>query len=136
MITHLSHATLYVDDHERALEFYVGKLGFEKRSDQTLEGFRWLTIAPPEQKNLEIVLMELKQNPMLSAENVEKLRDLMRAGALGAGVLTVDDCKKTYEDLRGKGVEFMGPPQERPYGIEAMMKDPFGNWFSMTEPRS
>lgn len=136
MITKLSHAPVYVDDHAQALAFYVDTLGFEVRMDQELGGFRWLTIAPKGQRETEIVLMEVGPSPMMDDATVEQLRDLLRKGVLGAGVLETDDCRATYASLRAKGVEFLQEPTERPYGVEAIMKDPFGNWFSVTEPPS
>ena len=54
---------------------------------------------------------------------------------MGAGAFQTADCKRTYEELKAKGVEFTQPPTERFYGIEALMKDNSGNWFSMTQPR-
>jgi predicted enzyme related to lactoylglutathione lyase len=136
MITRLSHAPIYVDDHDRALEFYVDTLGFEVRMDQTVGGFRWLTVAPKGQRETEIVLMEVGPSPMMDDATVAQLRDLLHKGALGAGVLEVDDCRATYESLSATGVEFLQEPTERPYGVEAVLRDPFGNWFSMTQPRS
>lgn len=134
MITRLSHATIYVLDQDRALEFYRDKLGFEVRKDGRLDnGFRWITMSPKLQPDLEIILMAIQENPMFPAENVAMLRRLVEAGAIGVGVLEVDDCRKTYEDLKAKGVQFVSPPTERFYGIEALMRDDSGNWFSMTE---
>ena len=134
MITRLSHATVYVLDQEEALKFYRDKLGFEVRRDQTMDnGFRWLTVGPKTQPDLQIVLMAVVESPMFDKEKVTMLRKLIQGGAMGAGVLEVDDCQKTYEELKAKGVEFMSPPTERFYGIEALLKDNSGNWFSMTE---
>jgi len=133
MITHLSHATIWVTDQDAALDFYVGKLGFEKKSDEKMGDFRWLTVSPPQQNDLEIVLMKLAPGPMLDQATADKLGELLAAGALGSGVMAVDDCRATYDELRAKGVAFAGEPQERFYGIEAILKDPFGNWFSMTQ---
>jgi catechol 2,3-dioxygenase-like lactoylglutathione lyase family enzyme len=134
MITRLSHATIYVLDQEEALKFYRDKLGFEVRTDMTMDnGFRWLTVGPKTQPDLEIVLMAVKESPMFPADKVALLRKLIESGAMGAGVLEVDDCWKTYEQLKAKGVEFMAPPAERFYGIEALLKDNSGNWFSMTQ---
>jgi hypothetical protein len=82
---------------------------------------------------MEIVLMEPKPGPMLDEEAASAVRLLLRKGVLGSGVFEVDDCRKTYEDLKAKGVQFAGPPEERFYGIEAIMKDGQGNWFSMTQ---
>jgi catechol 2,3-dioxygenase-like lactoylglutathione lyase family enzyme len=134
MITRLSHATIYVLDQEEALRFYRDKLGFEVRTDMSMDnGFRWLTVGPKTQPDLEIILMPVKESPMFSAEKVALLRKLVESGSLGAGVMEVDDCKKTYEELKAKGVVFMAPPTERFYGIEALLKDNSGNWFSMCQ---
>jgi predicted enzyme related to lactoylglutathione lyase len=134
MITRLSHATIYVLDQEEALKFYRDKLGFEVRTDMSMDsGFRWLTVGPKTQPDLEIILMAVKESPMFSADKVALLRQLVQSGSLGAGVMEVDDCKRTYEELKAKGVQFMGPPTERFYGIEALLKDNSGNWFSMCQ---
>ena len=134
MITRLSHATIDVLDQEEALTFYRDKLGFEVRNDMKMDnGFRWVTVGPKTQPNLEIILMAVKEGPMFGPEKVQALKTLLQTGAIGAGVLEVDDCKKTYEELKAKGVQFMQPPTERFYGIEALMKDNSGNWFSMTQ---
>ena len=134
MITRLSHTTIYVLDQDEALTFYRDKLGFEVRTDMTMDnGFRWLTVGPKTQPDLEMVLMAVCESPLFPAEKAAQLRDLLQSGALGAGVLEVDDCQKTYEQLKAKGVEFMSPPTERFYGIEALFKDNSGNWFSMTQ---
>ncbi len=135
MITKLSHASLYVHDQDEAHAFYTEKLGFETRTDMTMDGFRWLTVGPKDQPDLEIILMPLAPSPMMDADTVEQIRALLKKGALGAGVFRTADCQKTYEELKAKGVEFLQPPQERPYGIEALLRDPSGNWFSMTQPR-
>jgi catechol 2,3-dioxygenase-like lactoylglutathione lyase family enzyme len=134
MIQKLSHTPIFVDDYDRALDFYVGKLGMEVRSDMAMPGgtFRWLTIAPKGQ-DIEIVLMKLDSVPNLGPGDVEAIRGLQRRGALSAGVLATDDCRRSYEELSAKGVEFMSPPKEEFYAIEALLKDPFGNWFSMTQ---
>jgi catechol 2,3-dioxygenase-like lactoylglutathione lyase family enzyme len=134
MITRLSHTTIYVLDQAAALEFYRDKLGFEVRTDMTMDnGFRWLTVGPKTQPDLEIILMAVRETPMFSADKVAALRKLIESGSMGAGVLEVDDCWKTYEELKAKGVQFMSPPAERFYGVEALLKDNSGNWFSMTQ---
>lgn len=136
MIQRMSHTTIFVTDQDKAKEFYVDKLGFEVRTDATMEGgFRWLTVGPKAQPDLEIVLMAVKPNPQQDPEIVELLKKLLEKGALGAGVFEAADCRKTYEELKAKGVEFLSEPEEKFYGIEAIMKDPFGNWFSMTQQK-
>ncbi|MCI0697748.1 VOC family protein [candidate division KSB1 bacterium] len=133
MIKKLSHATIYVTNQEEAKKFYTEKLGFEVRTDVTMEGFRWLTVGPKTQPELEIVLMEPKAGFMFDEATVKNIRELIQKGAMGAGVFDTADCKATYEELKGRGVEFLSPPQERPYGIEAIFKDNSGNWFSLTQ---
>jgi catechol 2,3-dioxygenase-like lactoylglutathione lyase family enzyme len=136
VITSLSHAALYVLDQEEALKFYRDKLGFEVRKDASMDnGFRWLTVGPKTQPKLEIILMGLKESPMFPAERVAQLRKLVQSGAICGGVLQVDDCRKTYEELKAKGVEFLSAPQDQFYGIECVLKDNSGNWFSMCQPK-
>jgi len=98
-----------------------------------MEGFRWLTVGPKSQPDLEIVLMEPKAGFMFDEATVKTIRELIAKGAMGAGVFNTDDCHATYEELKKRGVEFLLPPQERPYGIEAILKDNSGNWFSLTQ---
>jgi catechol 2,3-dioxygenase-like lactoylglutathione lyase family enzyme len=137
MIKKLSHATIYVTNLDAAYDFYINKLGFEVRTDATMEGgFRWLTVGPQEQPELELVLMEPKAGMMLDEETAAQLRGLIEKGVLGAGVFNTDDCQATYEELKGRGVEFLSPPTERFYGIEALFKDNSGNWFSLTQHKA
>ena len=133
MIRALSHATIYVNDQDAALEFYTKKLGFEVRTDARMDDFRWLTVGPKDQPDLELVLM--KPGAMLDEATRKTLQELVAKGAMGAGVFRTADCRATYEELKARGVEFMSEPAERPYGIEAVFKDNSGNWFSLTQPR-
>jgi catechol 2,3-dioxygenase-like lactoylglutathione lyase family enzyme len=136
MIQRLSHVSIYVLDQDEAYDFYVNKLGFEVRMDAKMDnGFRWLTLSPKGQPNLQIVLMPTGPSPMMDQETSDALRTLIRKGVLGVGVVQTADCRKTYEELKAKGVEFAQPPEERFYGIEALFKDNSGNWFSMTQPK-
>jgi uncharacterized glyoxalase superfamily protein PhnB len=96
--------------------------------------FRWLTLNVPDQPDFEIVLMEPKPEMLMDEATATQLRAIMAKGALGAGVFNTDDCRATYEDLKAKGVRFVSEPAERPYGIEAVLKDNTGNWFSLTQP--
>ena len=135
MIQRLSHTSVYVFDQDEALKFYRDKLGFEVRTDQRMGSFRWLTVAPKGQPDFELVLMPLTPSPMMDEATCATLRALVEKGSFGAGVLATADCQKTYEELSARGVEFVQPPSERPYGIEALLKDDSGNWFSMTQHR-
>ncbi len=133
MIQRLSHVTIWVLNQDDAFDFYVNKLGFKVNTDVKMDnGFRWLTVNPPGQPDLEMVLMPVGASPMMDAEATEMLRTLVVKGVLGAGVFSTADCRKTYEELKAKGVEFSQPPTERFYAIEALMKDNSGNWFSLS----
>ena len=133
MITKLSHIGLLVRDQNQAYEVYVNKLGFKVQTDMTMDnGFRWLTVTPPQQPGIEIVLSEPVE-PMFSADLIPHVRALLDKDAMSGGVWEADDCQKTYEELKAKGIEFLKPPTREFYGIEALFKDGCGNWFSLTE---
>ncbi|CAL99689.1 catechol 2,3-dioxygenase-like lactoylglutathione lyase family enzyme [Saccharopolyspora erythraea NRRL 2338] len=132
MITGLSIATVWVLDQESAKRFYTEKLGFELRTDSAMGDFRWVTVGAEDQPGLEITLMEAAA-PSLDPESAEQVRSLLAKGVLGAGVLSTDDCHATYRELSARGVEFVQEPTNRPYGIEALLRDDSGNWFSLTQ---
>jgi catechol 2,3-dioxygenase-like lactoylglutathione lyase family enzyme len=119
-------------DQDSAKAFYTGKLDFEVRTDTELDGFRWLTVGSKSQPDLEIVLSH-PAPPMFDEETAEMVRSLVAKGALGAGVMRTDDCHAAYAELKGRGVDFVQEPAERPYGIEAIFRDDSGNWFSLTQ---
>jgi catechol 2,3-dioxygenase-like lactoylglutathione lyase family enzyme len=133
MIQRLSFTQIYVVDQDAAKDFYVDKLGFEVRTDASMEnGFRWLTVGPKGQPELQIILMKI-DGPNLDRDTAATLRHLLEKGVLCGGVLETSDCRQDYEDLKARGVEFSSAPVERFYGIEAVMKDNSGNWYSLTE---
>ena len=145
MITKFSHTTLFVIDQEKAYDFYVNKLGFKVNTDALMgNGYRWLTVNLQEQPDLEIVLMEVLHESMIKSETSPEGLDeesrnafkvLLDKGILGAGVMYTNDCRATYEELKSKGVKFRNEPKEQFYGIEAVMFDGCGNWFSLTQPK-
>jgi catechol 2,3-dioxygenase-like lactoylglutathione lyase family enzyme len=137
MITKLSHTTLFVNDQDKAFDFYVNKLGFMVKTDAKMQnGFRWLTVATPEQPDLEIALLSPLHEGMNYDDDTKKaFKMLLDKNALGAGVLHTPDCRATYIELKGKGVVFTSEPKEQFYGIEAVITDSCGNWFSMTQPK-
>ncbi len=136
MIQRLSHTTIYVLDQERAKRFYTEKLGFELRMDTQLGPVRWLTVSPKGQPDLQLVLMDVRScEAMMDADSARMVRQLVEKGAMGAGVFQTADIAKTFEELKERGVPVHQPPTERPYGIEAIIGDDSGNWFSLTQPR-
>ncbi|QNE20674.1 VOC family protein [Kribbella qitaiheensis] len=121
-------------DQDEALDFYVGKLGFEVTNDVDMGFMRWLTIALPSDPERHL-LLEVPGPPALSEEVSRQVRELLTKGALGlACVLSTDDCRKTFDTLSGKGVEFTQEPTEQPYGIDCALRDPFGNQVRITQP--
>ena len=137
MIT-LNSAQLWVHDQDEALAFYTGKLGWEVRADVTvpeLGNFRWLTVAPAGQPDVAVSLMAIPGPPVMDADTAEQVRTLMAKGFAGTIFLTTDDVKSSYEELKGRGVEFTEAPEERPYGIDSGFRDPSGNSFRLSQLR-
>jgi len=135
----LANTQLWVHDQEEALAFYTQKLGMEVRADVTLPelgDFRWVTVAPPGEDEVSIVLMAIPGPPVMDPDTAEQVKDLMAKGFAGAVFLTTDDCKASYEELKARGVEFTEAPEKRPYGIDAGFRDPSGNSFRLTEVRN
>jgi uncharacterized glyoxalase superfamily protein PhnB len=132
----IATAQLWVHDQEEALAFYTEKLGFEVRSDVTLPemgDFRWLTVSPPGQEDVAIVLMAIPGPPMMDEETTRQVEELMSKGFAGTAFLTTDDCRGEYEQLKARGVEFTETPEDRPYGIDCGFRDPSGNSIRLTE---
>src|SRR3954469_4412707 len=132
----IATAQIWVHDQDEALAFYTDKLGFEVRADVTLPemgDFRWLTVGPPEQEDVTIVLMAIPGQPVMDDETAEQVRSLMGKGFAGTVFLTTDDCQASYEELAARGVEFTEEPEARPYGIDAGFRDPSGNRFRLTQ---
>jgi predicted enzyme related to lactoylglutathione lyase len=132
----IGNAQLWVHDQDEALAFYTEKLGMEVRADVTmpeLGDFRWLTVAPAGQEDVTIVLMAIPGPPVMDAETGEKVKELVAKGFAGTVFLTTDDCQASYEELKGRGVEFVETPEERPYGIDSSFRDPSGNHFRLTQ---
>jgi catechol 2,3-dioxygenase-like lactoylglutathione lyase family enzyme len=136
VIQRQSHSTVYVIDQEEALEFYRDTLGFEVHTDMPMNengDLRWVTLNPKGQPDLELILAPIAPGPMFDAGTAEEMKALVRRGALGIGVFETDDIHGDYERLSKQGVEFVSPPTEQFYGIEAVVRDNSGNWFSLTQ---
>jgi uncharacterized glyoxalase superfamily protein PhnB len=132
----LSTAQLWVHDQDEALEFWTKRVGMEVRSDVTLPemgDFRWLTVGPPNQPDISVVLMAIPGPPVMDAETAEQVKSLMAKGFAGTIFLTTDDIHRDYEQLKARGVEFTEDLQERPYGIDSGFRDPSGNSIRLTQ---
>jgi catechol 2,3-dioxygenase-like lactoylglutathione lyase family enzyme len=133
----IAHAQLWVHDQDAALDFYTRKLGFEVRADVTmpeLGDFRWLAVGPAGQPDMSVVLMAIPGPPVFEPETVEQVNTTMAKGVAGTIFLTTEDCFAEYEELKGRGVEFIDLPEERAYGIDASFRDPSGNHIRLTQP--
>ena len=132
----IAHVHLWVHDQDEALAFYTEKLGMEVRADATLPeigDYRWLTVGPVGQPDVAIVLDAIPGPPAMDAGTADQVRDLMAKGWAGTVFLTTDDARASYEELTGRGVEFVEEPEERPYGIDCAFRDPSGNNFRLTQ---
>src|SRR3569832_2575406 len=110
----LGSGQVWVHDQDVALEFYTMTLVMEVRSDVTAPergNFRWLTVAPPGQDDVSSVLMAIPGPPMIDEQTAAEIRALMAKGFAGTVFLTSDDCRKSYEELTARGVEFTEPPE-------------------------
>lgn len=117
-IDKVSVLSIAVRDQEEALRWFTEKLEFEKRTDVSAPGMRWLTVAPKHQKEVEFVLASW-------------FTDLV--GKNAPCVVETEDCHGTYEILKGRGVNFGQAPTEKPYGIEAIFEDLYGNTYALVE---
>lgn len=134
MFNAINVSQIYVLDQDEALDFYVNKLGLEVNSDIDLGFMRWLTVCVPGHPEREI-LLERPGAPALDDATAEQVRELVTKGAIGGWVgFVTGDCRKTYEELSAKGVEFTDGPNEQPYGIDAGFRDPFGNKLRVVQP--
>ncbi|MBE1486177.1 VOC family protein [Plantactinospora soyae] len=135
MITNISITAVFVKDIDASKAFYIDVLGFAEHTDITLGdgSYRWCTVKHPSQPELEVHLTP--PGPPYSPEMVDSIKRAMDEGGMFSLGLRVDDCRKTYDELRAKGVEFIQPPEDRPYGVEAVARDNSGNWMVLVESR-
>jgi catechol 2,3-dioxygenase-like lactoylglutathione lyase family enzyme len=132
MFNALTHTFIYVLDQDEALDFYVGKLGLELKTDADLESFRWLTVTVPGKPDSELVLATPEMGH--DEETAREIRALVSKGGGSGVIFSTDDCRGTYEDLVAKGVEFTQEPTEHFYGIDCGLRDPSGNPLRFTQP--
>jgi len=118
-ISRLARITVAVADQDEALRWFTDKLGFIKREDRPGPGMRWLTVSPAQQPDVQLILATW------FPEHV---------GRNAPAVLYTDDCRGTHGELEARGVEFTQTPQPRPYGVEAVFKDLYGNRYALVEP--
>lgn len=130
----IASAHLWVHDQEAALKFWTEKVGMEVRQDVSLDGlFRWLTVGPPGQDEVSIVLMAVPGQPVMDEPTRKQVLDLTAKGFAGTVFLTTEDCQASFEEMRSRGVEFTEEPHEMPYGVDCGFRDPSGNSVRLTQ---
>jgi uncharacterized glyoxalase superfamily protein PhnB len=130
---------LWVHDQDAALDFYTRKLGFVVRMDITMPemgGFRWLTVGPPAQPEISVVLMTIPGEPLMDGATRAQVEDLMGKGFAGFLFLTTEDVDAEYAALTERGVEFVEKPADEPYGRDSSFRDPSGNHIRLMTPRA
>ena len=133
MFNSITHHSIFVLDQDDALDFYVNKLGLEVAVDADLGFMRWLTVRVPGESGREIVL-ERPGPPAMDEATAEQVRELLTKGAAGLSfILTTDDCRRTYDELRSRGIEFTQEPMQQSYGIDCALRDPFGNHIRISQ---
>ena len=133
MLSSINISHIFVLDQQQALDFYVGKLGLEVDQDQDLGFMRWLTVRVPGQPGRSI-LLEQPGPPGMDEKSAAQIRELISKGASGfAAGFTTDDCRKTYEQLKARGVEIAEEPTEHFYGTDMGLRDPFGNHIRIVQ---
>jgi catechol 2,3-dioxygenase-like lactoylglutathione lyase family enzyme len=136
MLKQLTHTQIWVHDQDEALAFYTEKLGMELREDVTVPemgNFRWLSVGVPGQPDVSITLMVVPAPPVFDEETQAQIQAVLAKGAAGGLFFTTDDIQGSYEELKGRGVEFSQEPTEQPYGIDAGFRDPSGNQFRVMQ---
>ena len=134
----ISTAQLWVHDQAEALDFYTRKLGWQVRADVTVPemgNFRWLAVSPADQPDVSVCLMAIPGAPVMDPNTASQVRDLMSKGFAGTVFLTTDDCRRAYEELSARGVEFTEKPEDRPYGLDCSFRDPSGNSIRLAQLR-
>jgi uncharacterized glyoxalase superfamily protein PhnB len=131
----IASAQVWVHDQDVALKYWTERVGMEVRQDVSLPelDFRWLTVGPPGQDEVSIVLMAVPGEPVMDEATKKQVLDLTAKGFAGTVFLTTQDCQASYEQLKARGVEFTEEPHEMPYGIDCGFRDPSGNSVRLTQ---
>ena len=133
MLNSINISHIFVFDQDKALDFYVGKLGLEVSNDMDLGVMRWLTVRAPGDPTHDI-LLEVPGAPAIDEKSASQIRELISQGASGfAAGFTTGDARKTYETLKSKGVEITDELTDRDYGTDCGIRDPFGNQLRVVQ---
>ncbi|GAA4788054.1 VOC family protein [Streptomyces ziwulingensis] len=132
----LAQCFIAVDDHDKALAFYGDVLGLEVRNDVSFEGMRWVTVGPPAQPDVEIVLEPPLADPMAPQADRRAMAELLAKGMLRGVIFSTADVDATFERIRAAGGEVLQEPVDQPYGVrDCAFRDPAGNMLRFHQPR-
>jgi predicted enzyme related to lactoylglutathione lyase len=132
----LSHCFIAVDDHDEALAFYRDVLGFRVTNDVKFEGMRWVSVSPPAQPEVEIVLEPPGADPNASIADRRTMEELLAKGMLRAVIFATADCDATFEHISAAGAEVVQEPIDQPYGVrDCAFRDPAGNLLRFNQAR-
>jgi predicted enzyme related to lactoylglutathione lyase len=126
---------LSVDDHDKAIEFYRDALGFEVRNDVSAYGMRWVTIGPPSQPDINIVLEPPAADPGISPSDREAISDLLAKGLLRGLNFRTPDLDGIFDRVQATGAEVVQEPMEQSYGRDCAFRDPAGNMIRILQTR-
>jgi len=133
----VSHTFITVSNQDQALQFYRDVIGLKVVNDVAFDGLRWLSLTPPAQPGVEIVLQVPEQYPDISPADRDAMAALVAKGLLAGVIFTTDDCDATFEQLRAAGAEVLQEPIDQPYGVrDCAFRDPAGNMLRFSQPRS
>jgi len=127
---------LSVDDHDKAIEFYRDALGFEVRNDVRAYGMRWVTIGPPSQPDINIVLEPPAADPGISPSDREAIGDLLAKGLLRGLNFKTPDLDAIFDRVQATGAEVVQEPMDQSYGRDCAFRDPAGNMIRILQTRA
>jgi len=123
----IKFSTLYVDDQEKALDFYTNTLGFQKKSDFSQGNYRWLTVVSAEEPDGTELVLESNKNAAGKA-----YQEALRSKNQIAANFLVDDVQAEYDRLSAKGVSFTKPVTSVTGSVIAILDDTCGNLIQLT----
>jgi uncharacterized glyoxalase superfamily protein PhnB len=124
------------DDPEAALAFYRDSLGFEVRNDVGSGTMRWITVGPPGQPGVSVVLHPPAVDPGITDEERRTVAEMMAKGTYGMLLLSTEDLDRTFDTLQATGAEVVQEPTVQPYGVrDCAVRDPAGNLLRIDEVR-
>ncbi|HWJ85953.1 MULTISPECIES: VOC family protein [Micrococcales] len=130
----LQQCFIAVHDHDLALAFYRDVLGLEVRNDVRFEGMRWLSVGPPSQPDVTIVLEPPLADPGASDADKQAMAELLAKGLLRGVIFQTDDVDATFEHIRAAGGEVLQEPIDQPYGVrDCAFRDPSGNMLRFNQ---